>query len=293
LAAQKKTGEDHDEKREVRMRCKKFACAVLFIINIATFSHSALVFHRDTLHILSNYGREVSFSAKSGQFTIDSIVPGRGAYPCSLSHKGIFFASLGGFYACPCCPTWSIGSSRPFYRVLKSQVNWSAPLILSDAGQFRKSDTSKSYGCYLPQAIPNSYDGNIFIFSTELLSRTGYLLVRVDTLYLDLKKPTQTGGGDLGYPFETCKNMLVVSLYLQTDGSTNFAGAQITPILVPDNQTRGVKRPLPEAATSSRLYTLQGRSVTIGPNGTYAQIPRGCYFVKCGNGLKKQVLFNP
>jgi hypothetical protein len=275
----------------------KSAYALLFIVSIATVSQSALIHQRDTLHILSTYGRGASFSANGGgQFIIDSIGPLWSSYPCSLSYKGIFIASLGGFFACPCCPTWSIGSPRPFYRPeWPPTINWSAPLRLTDSLQFSKFDTSKSqYYCSLPQAIPNSFYDSIYVFSTtSVFNRPTYLLVRVVALYLNPAKPTQTGGGALGYPVETCKNMLVVDLFLQTDGSTNFSGAQITPILVPNRQAREEKRSLLEASTVSQVYDLQGRSVSIARNGTPSHIPPGCYLQKYGAGLKKLAVINP
>jgi hypothetical protein len=58
-------------------------------------------------------------------------------------------------------------------------------------------------------------------------AQTIYLLVNVIKAFTDPNKPTITGGGDLGYPVTTCTNMLVVDMWLQTDGSTNFQGAQL------------------------------------------------------------------
>ena len=72
----------------------------LIIVSMLSVSQGALLHKRDTLNILSTFGREVSFSAPD-KFKVDSINPGIGVYPCSLSHTGIFFVSLGNFPACP------------------------------------------------------------------------------------------------------------------------------------------------------------------------------------------------
>jgi hypothetical protein len=262
----------------------------LFILCITTITQASLIFHRDTLHILSKYGREVSYSAEKG-FKVDSVAPGINVYPCSLAHGGFFFASLGNFPTCPCCPRWSIGSSHPFYRSIVTNINLSAPLRLTDSLQFRKCDTSRSGSyCNLPQSGYN----NIYIFSYSSKSKVIWnLLVQVKKLYLDEAKPTQTRGGDMGYPFETCENMLVVDLYLQTDGSTNFRGAELTPILMEPHSQARINPKTAENSLAFQLFNLQGRAVSFPKFGASSRVPRGCYIKKCGTRLNKLALVNP
>ncbi|HUI91909.1 MAG TPA: hypothetical protein VLX68_06640 [Chitinivibrionales bacterium] len=274
------------------MRDSKLIYALLFVVGLISFSQSALVHQRDTLHILNAYGRGVYFSnTMGGQLMVDSVASNMGAMPCSLSYKEIFFAVLGGMYACPCCPTWSIGSARPFFRSASKQINWSSPLSLTDSLQFRICDTSSpnSRYCTLPEAIPNSDADNIFIFgTTSIFVFTTYVLVRVDTLYLDPAKPTQTFGGQLGYPVETCKNMLVVDIYVQPNGSTDFSGAQITSTLFPSNRERGTKYLMAKTYSSFQLFDLQGRAVSFICDGTHGHVPCGCYLEKRGTYMTKR-----
>lgn len=276
------------------MICKRTFKAGLFLFIAACISESTIIHHRDTLHILSNYGREVSFT-KSGTFKIDSISPGGYTYPCSLSHSGIFFVTLGGFYVCPCCPSWSIGSSRACYtQRYVTKINFNVPLVLSDTNLFRKYDTLRSaYSCDLPKLHGTSTGSNIFIFTeNSQASRPRYVVVVVDTLYLDRTKPTIIGGGSLGYPLETCKNMLVVDMYLQTDGTTNFREAFHTGIN--DRAGRRVAAAkMSEPLSGIQYVTLQGRTMPSLMHKKPASFPQGCYFLKNGNVLKKKVLINP
>jgi hypothetical protein len=259
------------------MSYNKLANAVLFIVSIATVSQSALIHHRDTLHILSTYGREVSVQGNI-QFSVDSIPTDGNA--CSKSRSGIFFASLECYPVCPCCPTWSFSSSRPFYFLNKTQINWSIPLNLAN---FYKIDSSKS--CLF---CANPFY-TIFIFSnTTIPNITTYVLVQVDTFYLDTRKPTRTGGGALGYPLETCKNMLVVDLYLQPDGSTDFSGAGIVPVI----KNVGAARHTAALYSAFKYYDLQGRAISFARDGTRAHVPHGCYFRKSGNILEKNIMMN-
>ena len=272
---------------------KKIMYAFLVIMCFAVVSQATLIHHRDTLHILSAYGREVSFSANPGnKFIIDSVTTINRPFPCSLSIPGIFFAWLGDLPTCPCCPRWALGSSRPFYSPI-SAIDWSAPLHLTDSLHFRKIDTSRSDGyCYFPMATPNM-NGDIFIFSTtSILNRTIYLLVHVYAFFLDQREPTQTSGGSLGYPIETCKNMLAVDLNLQTDGSTDFSGASITPIQFTKHYA--VAEPhKAEISSSFQLFNLQGRLASFTQAGACKYIPHGCYLKKSGTRLSKWVLINP
>jgi hypothetical protein len=210
-------------------------------------------------------------------------------YPCTSQHKGVFFASLGAFPVCPCCPTWTISAQRPFYCPVSNNTNWSAPLKLKDSLQFRKIDFNKSTSqCLLPKT-----NNSFMIFSNPTLPNdTTYLLVHALGSYVDGSKPTQQGGGSLGCPLTTCINMLIVDMWLQTDGSTNFKDADLTSI-------RESQKPL--SVTSKKesqnvhiqVYNLQGIPLSGLMNKKSNNISHGCYVIKNGSLLKKQVILTP
>jgi hypothetical protein len=269
------------------------ASVVVIVASCISLCQGALLHHRDTLHIMSAFGREVSFSVQN-QFNVDSINLGTSEYPCSLSHAGIFFVSLGYFPTCPCCPTWSIASARSFYSPKKANVNWAASLDLNDSAKFFKFDTTRLYEgapCHLPKVGGPDYKPFVFI-NTAGFTKTTYLLVNVMGSYIDQKKPTQTGGGDLGYPVRTCTNMLIVDMWLQTDGSANFAGASITSIGGAQAPSGIVSLPLARPS-HLQLYDLRGRSLSSTVNGRPFAAPQGCYLVKDGQILRKRAMIAP
>lgn len=261
----------------------KIARFLLISTLLSSLSEAALLYHRDTLNILSRFGREVSVS-EQGRFVVDSIIPGEASYPCSVKHSGIFFASLGMFPVCPCCPSWTIGAPRAFYTAKRNHnINWSIPLELNNTLFFSKLDTNKTTEtCYLPKTGDNQ-----FLVFTHLASnnKINYLLVHVIRAYVDPSKPTMQGGGALDYPLTTCDNMLVVEMWLQTDGTTNFKDAGLTstfskPKILMSNQA------ILSRNDNCKWYTLQGNVVTdLKPQ----KMPQGCYLIKNGSLLKKQV----
>jgi hypothetical protein len=257
----------------------------MIVTFLSSLSQATLLYHRDTLNILSRFGREVSVT-EQGRFVVDSIIPGVYSYPCTTEHKGIFFASLSMFPTCPCCPSWSIGSPKAFYRSYSYNLNFSEPLNLNDTEIFTKLDTSKTTsGCALPRAVGNAY----LVFTNSTVgAKTTFLLVHVIKAYVDPLKPTQEGGGDLGYPRTTCNNMLIVEMYFQTDGSTNFKGAGFTSAL--SNQKISSINPVTRSQKEIRKwYDIQGNVVS---DHNSRNMTEGCYLLKNGSSLKKQVCIN-
>jgi hypothetical protein len=152
---------------------------------------------------------------------------------------------------------------------------------------FTKFDTNKSTdGCELPRT-----GRNVFLIFTNITdyNKTTYLLVHVIKTYLDPSKPTQEGGGDLGYPKRTCDNMLVVRMWLQTDGTTNFRDAGLTSTLSYP-KTSSINSVARSQKKNCKWYTLQGNVVT---NLKSQNMPQGCYLMKSGSSLKKQVFLYP
>jgi hypothetical protein len=269
------------ETRKENYMNQRMQPVMVFVVFIFVAVAQAVIIHqRDTLHILSKYGREISIT-NDLKFKVDSISPGVYSYPCSLSHTGIFFATNSAFPACPCCPKWSIGSPVPFFRLL-SNITLSRPLILNDTNLFEKIDTFNHSSCVLPTAK----FGDFLIFTNRFsLPTSTYLLVQVGTYYLNNLKPTETGGGDMGYPFETCRNMLVVDMYYQTDGSLDFSKANITSI---NSSYRPGKFKAAGAISSSvKVFDLQGHLILKRNDNTPLILPHACYFIKSGTRLEK------
>jgi hypothetical protein len=276
----------------LNMNSLKLFSIPLILVLLLSANHAALLHKRDTLHILSSFGREVSF-LPSNTFKVDSIKPGLHQYPCSLSHTGIFFASLSVFPTCPCCPSWAIASARPFFKSARRDINWSSILDLKDSTKFIKIDTSgQSYNQCL---LPTAHDLSPYIFSnTTGSTNTTYLLVNVMKAYTDLKKPTISEGGDLGYPVETCVNMLVVDMWLQTDGTTNFQGVQLVSTYSnPKTQSRQTTVVSFTEAPHQHVYDLKGRCISFSTKRKSSDVPQGCYFIKDGLHLKRVVLITP
>lgn len=260
--------------------------SLLLSTSIVTLNQAApLLYHRDTLNILRSFGREVSVT-EQGRFVVDSIIPGDIFYPCSVKHTGFFFASLLKLPVCPCCPLWSIGAPRAFYIAQNNNnINWSLPLVLNNTAIFSKLDVNKTEDkCYLPITSSDHF----LIFTDSIIkNKVNYLLVHVIKDYLDASKPYQEGGGAMDYPRTICNNMLIVEMWFQPDGTPNFNGVQFTSTLPPPRIT-GSNPIIPSHKEKDTWYNLQGNVIADikSPN-----MPRGCYLLKYGSILKKQVVF--
>jgi hypothetical protein len=255
----------------------KLATAILFL-TLFSVPQSFIIYQCDTLNILKKYGREVSVTNVL-DFQVDS-----SAYPCSLSNKRIFFANLGTVYLCGCCPTWSVNSPRPFYT-FSSGINLSTPIILLNNPNIHKVDSSNSHGtCGLPTM--NSREFCVF-FHINPLKDTNYVLVRIGNCYLNSTKPHDNANYDmLDRPGNfSCNNMLIVDMYLQTDGSLDFSTAHITTETKPSILVK--LKLIPEITVSDKIYDVQGHAVKVFKGKTPLKLRNGCYFKKSGSRLER------
>ena len=263
--------------------------ASFFFLLLTAIAEPAIIHRCDTLHIVISYGREVSLSGANDFFKVDSVSPGILSYPCSLSHRGIFFATTGGFASCTCCQNWSFGQPIPFYKSIV-QIDWSRPLDIHNKDQFRKIDTtfSSSTGrCNLPEGVGSDN----YIFCDIRPNDTNYLLVRAGTFYLNPLKPFEDGSIVFGNSVGQCKNMLVVDMYYQTDGSLDFSKANIT--LTKNSFNSDKFKAVHAIFYSDKIYDLQGHLISELNGNTPLKLPKGCYLKKAGGILQRFITVDP
>jgi hypothetical protein len=162
-------------------------------------------------------------------------------------------------------------------------------LDLKDSTRLIKIDTSKNNA---PCLLPTAHGLSTYVFSkVSGTAQITYMLVNVMEEFTDPKKPTISGGGDLGYPERTCINMLVVDMWLQTDGTPNFQGAQLVSTYdkQPKTQSNSTVASL-TALSNQHVYDLKGCSISLSKKQKSFDVPQGCYFVKDGPQLKRLVL---
>jgi hypothetical protein len=245
------------------------------VLGFFSVPQSFIIHQCDTLNILNKYGREVSVT-NALQFQVDS-----SAYPCSLSNRRIFFANLGTVYLCECCPTWSVNSPHPFYT-FSSVINLSTPIILLNNPNIHKVDSSNSYGACGRLPTMNNRGFCIFIHINPSKD-TNYVLVRIGNDYLNSSKPHDIASEDThGYPGSfACNNMLIVDMYLQTDGSLDFSTAHITSVNKPSSLVK--LKQVPEILSSDKIFDVQGNAVKAFNGKTPLKLRNGCYFKKSGS----------
>jgi hypothetical protein len=252
------------------------------------FAAQATILHIcDTLHILSASGE--GYLVAQNYYWKDSIniqLRSGDLYPCTTRTDLTFFATAGNFPVCPCCPSWMLGSPRPFYELWGqlSGVDWTPPLNLQK-NNFQMVDSTKTYVCSYPKS-----SRQICIFRNIDANKTTYMLVSVAGTFLNTAWQFQTSGGQLGYPVQQCSNALIVDIYTQTDGTLNFAGIFNTPAI----NRRNIENPFTaaEGAAPWQLFDLQGRRVMSQPTPTlpgkrFGENLRGCYLARTAAGMKK------
>jgi hypothetical protein len=89
----------------------------------------------------------------------------------------------------------------------------------------------------------------------------------------------------------SCNNMLIVDMYLQTDGSLDFSKAMITPVNKPLCPVK--LKPIPEIASSDKIFDVQGRVVKVFDGKTPLKLWNGCYFKKSGARLQRFLSITP
>jgi hypothetical protein len=106
------------------------AKTLLMVLVVIISVQAKIVHQRDTLHILKTQGVGC-FLTNTQVYDTERVVSTENySAPCATKSYCAFFGIAGNPPACPCCASWSLGSTRPFYEAWgrASDIDWSVPL---------------------------------------------------------------------------------------------------------------------------------------------------------------------
>ena len=211
--------------------------------------------------------------------TTSPVQQGAGGRPtCATQASGVDFSFRTDAVAvCPYCRTYSLSSPRPFHRSVGtfSQQDFGALIDVSDPQAFSRIDTlhDSNDSCYWPSEVRgNDYVGPDSLFYVLRTDSGNAVVVKL----APIEKVAWLGAPGL---FKHYFEQIVVTWFLQTDGSLNLSGINQVSITNPAHSPRGPATRT-NAPSTVALFDLHGRSVGTVPAHGLAHMPAGVYAMR-------------